>query len=122
MLQIMAVSLLVPLERPAICGYQFLNLLEVRYVTQSMPWGSCCDRAAGERLLAAFVSINAIDPAPHRSGRKREHRSIVFATITHIPSLHKIRRNARLHSAANHQHMHSRLTRALKCIAGSLQS
>jgi hypothetical protein len=31
-------------------------------------------------------SINAIGPAPHRSGRKREHRSIVFATITHIPS------------------------------------
>jgi hypothetical protein len=27
-------------------------------------------------------SINAIGPAPHRSGRKREHRSIVFATIT----------------------------------------
>jgi hypothetical protein len=26
-------------------------------------------------------SINAIGPAPHRSGRKREHRSIVFATI-----------------------------------------
>jgi hypothetical protein len=39
-------------------------------------------------------SINTIGPAPHRSGRKREHRSIVFATITHIPSLHKIRRNA----------------------------
>jgi hypothetical protein len=31
-------------------------------------------------------SINAIGPAPHLSGRKREHRSIVFATITHIPS------------------------------------
>jgi hypothetical protein len=30
-------------------------------------------------------SINAIGPAPHQSGRKREHRSIVFATITHIP-------------------------------------
>jgi hypothetical protein len=39
-------------------------------------------------------SINAIGPAPHRGGRKREHRSIRFATITHIPSLHKIRRNA----------------------------
>jgi hypothetical protein len=39
-------------------------------------------------------SINAIGPAPHRSGKKREHRSIVFATITHISSLHKIRRNA----------------------------
>jgi hypothetical protein len=39
-------------------------------------------------------SINAIGPAPHRGGRNREHRSIVFATITHIPSLHKIRRNA----------------------------
>jgi hypothetical protein len=35
-------------------------------------------------------SINAIGPAPHRDGRKREHRSIMFATITHIPSLHKI--------------------------------
>jgi hypothetical protein len=39
-------------------------------------------------------SINAIGPAPHRGRRKREHRSIVFATITHIPSLHKTRRNA----------------------------
>jgi hypothetical protein len=35
-------------------------------------------------------SINAIDPAPHRSGRKREHCSRMFASITHIPSLHKI--------------------------------
>jgi hypothetical protein len=26
-------------------------------------------------------SINAIGPAPHRGGRKREHRSIMFATI-----------------------------------------
>jgi hypothetical protein len=39
-------------------------------------------------------SINAIGPAPHRGSRKREHHSIMFATITHIPSLHKIRRNA----------------------------
>jgi hypothetical protein len=39
-------------------------------------------------------SINAIGHTPHRGGRKREHRSIMFATITHIPSLHKIRRNA----------------------------
>jgi hypothetical protein len=39
-------------------------------------------------------SINAIGPAPHRGGRKREHRSIMFATITHTPSLHKKRRNA----------------------------
>jgi hypothetical protein len=38
--------------------------------------------------------INAIGPAPHRGGRKREHRSIMIATITHIPSLHKICRNA----------------------------
>jgi hypothetical protein len=35
-------------------------------------------------------SINAIGPAPLWSGRKREHCSIMFATITHIPSLHKI--------------------------------
>jgi hypothetical protein len=26
-------------------------------------------------------SINAIGPAPHRSGRKREHRSIVFRLL-----------------------------------------
>jgi hypothetical protein len=35
-------------------------------------------------------SINAIGPAPLWSGRKREHCSIMFVTITHIPSLHKI--------------------------------
>jgi hypothetical protein len=46
------------------------------------------------RLPLLSHSINAIGPAPHRGGRKREHRSIMFATITHIPSLHKIRRNA----------------------------
>jgi hypothetical protein len=34
-------------------------------------------------------SINAIGPAPLWSGRKREHYSIMFATITHIPSLRK---------------------------------
>jgi hypothetical protein len=34
-------------------------------------------------------SINAIGPAPLWSGRKREHCSIMFATSTHIPSLHK---------------------------------
>jgi hypothetical protein len=38
-------------------------------------------------------SINAIGPAPLWSGRKREHCSITFATITHIPSLHKILSN-----------------------------
>jgi hypothetical protein len=38
-------------------------------------------------------SINAIGPAPLWSGRKREHCSIMFATITHIPSLHKILSN-----------------------------
>jgi hypothetical protein len=32
-------------------------------------------------------SINAIGPAPLWSGRKRENCSIMFATITHIPSL-----------------------------------
>jgi hypothetical protein len=37
--------------------------------------------------------INAIDPAPHWSGRKREHCSRMFASITHIPSLHKIPSN-----------------------------
>jgi hypothetical protein len=31
-------------------------------------------------------SINAIGPAPLWSGRKREHCSIMFATITHIPT------------------------------------
>jgi hypothetical protein len=38
-------------------------------------------------------SINANDPAPHWSGRKREHCSRMFASITHIPSLHKIPSN-----------------------------
>jgi hypothetical protein len=38
-------------------------------------------------------SINAIGPAPLWSGRKREHCSIMFATITHNPSLHKILSN-----------------------------
>jgi hypothetical protein len=38
-------------------------------------------------------SINAIGPAPLWSGRKREHCSIMFATITHIPSLHKLLSN-----------------------------
>jgi hypothetical protein len=38
-------------------------------------------------------SINAIGPAPLWSRRKREHCSIMFATITHIPSLHKILSN-----------------------------
>jgi hypothetical protein len=46
-------------------------------------------------------SINAIGPAPHRSRRKREHRSIVYATVTHIPSLHKIRRNAPRYAASD---------------------
>jgi hypothetical protein len=32
-------------------------------------------------------------PVPLWSGRKREHCSIMFATITHIPSLHKILSN-----------------------------
>jgi hypothetical protein len=34
-------------------------------------------------------SINAIGPAPLRSGNKREHCSRMFATISHIPSLNK---------------------------------
>jgi hypothetical protein len=38
-------------------------------------------------------SINAIGPAPLWSGRKSEHCSIMFAIITHIPSLHKILSN-----------------------------
>jgi hypothetical protein len=28
--------------------------------------------------MMMMMSINAIGPAPHRSGRKREHRSIVL--------------------------------------------
>jgi hypothetical protein len=54
----------------------------------------CTVRTHHHQITKLSHSINAIGPAPHRSGRKREHRSIVFATITHIPSLHKIRRNA----------------------------
>jgi hypothetical protein len=38
-------------------------------------------------------SINAIDPAPHQSGSKREQCSRMFASITHIPSLHNILSN-----------------------------
>jgi hypothetical protein len=34
-------------------------------------------------------------------GRKREHRSIMFATITLIPSFHKIHSNAPRHQSAN---------------------
>jgi hypothetical protein len=52
------------------------------------------------QITQSSHSINAMGPAPHRGGRKREHSSVIFATITHIPSLHKIRRNApRYHSA-----------------------
>jgi hypothetical protein len=44
--------------------------------------------------MAALHSINAIGPAPHWRGRKREHRSIVFntkfATEAHITSVHKL--------------------------------
>jgi dihydroorotase len=41
----------------------------------------------------AGIMFIAIDPAPHWSGRKREHCSRMFASITHIPSLHKIPSN-----------------------------
>jgi hypothetical protein len=34
------------------------------------------------QITRSSHSINAIGPAPHRGGRNREHRSIVFATIT----------------------------------------
>jgi hypothetical protein len=34
------------------------------------------------QITSLSHSINAIGPAPHWGGRKREHRSIVFATIT----------------------------------------
>jgi hypothetical protein len=68
-------------------------------------------------------SINAIDPAPHRSGRKREHCSRMFASITHIPSLimspiiglasHGINasRQCRCMLGAVHIHMHTALAR-----------
>jgi hypothetical protein len=64
-------------------------------------------------------SINAIGPAPLRSGRKREHCSIVFAIITHIPSLDKILSNA----PSSLQHvvslLHCRATaRALRQLIG----
>jgi hypothetical protein len=53
-----------------------------------------CHHHHHHQITKLSHSINAIGPAPHQGGRKREHRSIMFATITHIPSLHKIRRNA----------------------------
>jgi hypothetical protein len=56
---------------------------------------SCCASACNRHFHHHHVtqsshSINAIGPVPLWSGRKREHCSIMFATITHIPSLHKI--------------------------------
>jgi hypothetical protein len=64
----------------------------------------CAAAAAGVSSSSCYPlshSINAIGPAPLRSGRKREHCSIVFAIITHIPSLDKILSNApRYHPAA----------------------
>jgi hypothetical protein len=59
-------------------------------------------------------SINAIDPAPHRSGRKREHCSRMFASITHIPSLHKILSNTCYH------HLPQSSSAACFCSAGEL--
>jgi hypothetical protein len=42
-----------------------------------------CHHHHHHQITKLSHSINAIGPAPHRSGRKREHHSIVFATITH---------------------------------------
>jgi hypothetical protein len=47
------------------------------------------DHANHHQITKLSHSINAIGPAPHWGGRNREHRSIVFATITHIPSVHQ---------------------------------
>jgi hypothetical protein len=45
----------------------------------------CAHHHHHHQITKLSHSINAIGPAPHRSGKKREHRSIVFAAITHIP-------------------------------------
>jgi hypothetical protein len=46
-----------------------------------------CSHHQHHQITRLSHSSTAIGPAPHRGGRKREHRSIVLATITHIPVL-----------------------------------
>jgi hypothetical protein len=50
------------------------------------------------QITKLIHSINAIGPAPHWGGRKREHRSIVFATFAyyHITPSSKIADEARI--------------------------
>jgi hypothetical protein len=94
------------------CAHQHSYVKEQAHGTKPQPLTATVDRITIAALFKRILlhrchhhhhhhqitklshSINAIGPAPHRSGKNREHRSIVFATITHIPSLHKIRRNA----------------------------
>jgi hypothetical protein len=44
-------------------------------------------------IIPSSHSINAIGPAPHRSGNNREHCSAMLVIIAHIPSLNKILSN-----------------------------
>jgi hypothetical protein len=44
-------------------------------------------------IIPSSHSINAIDPAPHRSGNNREHCSVMLVIIAHISSLNKILSN-----------------------------
>jgi hypothetical protein len=44
-------------------------------------------------IIPSSHSINAIGPAPHRSGNNREHCSVMLVIILHIPSLNKILSN-----------------------------
>jgi hypothetical protein len=40
-------------------------------------------------IIPSSHSINAIGPAPHRSGNNREHCSVMLVITAHIPSLRK---------------------------------
>jgi hypothetical protein len=91
----------------AICTGPAASASLTKLVVDVAPWqddeaeeeGSAQDDAQHEHVhhhhhvTQSSHSINAIGPAPLWSGRKREHCCIMFATITHIPSLHKILSN-----------------------------
>jgi hypothetical protein len=67
-------------------------------------------------------SINAIGPEPHRGGRKREHRSIVFATITHIPPqpCNLLHNQANVPGAHHRQFRHACHRRSTHCLSSAV--
>jgi hypothetical protein len=48
------------------------------FVYDGLPDGGRCNGNHHHQITKLSHSINAIGPAPHRSGKKREHRSIVM--------------------------------------------